>query len=233
MLALAGFGEIVEEVRDPLHLVSSAYDNMYGFIPKEYRRSNFYQMMKRSLKTGDIELVVKNTEQYIRLTSAGKAKYKRDFSVAKLTKKWNKKWVILTFDIEEKQRRTRDKLRNKLKNIGFGMLQESVWISPLPIGEEVLELMETFELSDNTFVLESSHLLMGNPLDLARRVWHLDTFEEACNEIITKLHDRDPNRRGEKLRTFRKQGLELLISLPLLPEELLPDCVSDLRKILL
>ena len=101
-LTLAGIGDVMEEARDPLQLMSSAYNNMYGFIPRRYKRHNFLQVVGRSLRTGDIEKVVKDGEVYLRLTSVGKNKVKRDFPVANLVKKWNKRWTLLIFDIEER-----------------------------------------------------------------------------------------------------------------------------------
>jgi hypothetical protein len=41
LFTLAGIGDIAEEIKDPLRAVSSAYENMYGFIPQRYKRHNF------------------------------------------------------------------------------------------------------------------------------------------------------------------------------------------------
>jgi phenylacetic acid degradation operon negative regulatory protein len=256
LLVLAGMGDLAEEARDPLQLMSSAYENMYGFVPRRYTRNNFFQMVGRSLKTGEIERVVKDGKVYLRLTSAGQNKVKRDFSIANLTKKWNKRWVVLVFDIKEKSRRARDILRNKLRNIGFGMLQESVWITPLPIGKDVWEFIDTIGLSENVFVMEVSHLIFGNPRELAYKVWHLDQFEEKyieikreienINQLLARYHDRDKQRKAKttlsplrrnispheytlesKKREFMKRLLEFAISLPPLPQELLPKSFKE------
>ena len=44
------------------------------------------------------------------------------------------KQMIIAFDVPEKYRRERDWLRIELKNLGFAMMQKSVWygLSPLP-----------------------------------------------------------------------------------------------------
>ena len=248
-LTLAGIGDVMEEARDPLQLMSAAYSNMYGFIPRRYKRHNFLQVVGRSLRTGDIEKVVKDGEVYLRLTSAGKNKVKRDFPVANLVKKWNKRWTLLIFDIEEKSRIVRDTLRSKLRNIGFGMLQESVWITPLPIGEDVWELIESIGLGNDVFVMEVFALRLGSPKELARKIWHLDKFEEeyfklkkeieVVNQLIKKSNDRYNKQEAKtplevkisdhsyrlknKKRLLMKRYLELIISLPPLPRELLPQ----------
>ena len=251
-LTLAGIGDVMEEVRDPLQLMSAAYNNMYGFIPRRYKRHNFLQVVGRSLRTGDIEKVVKDGKVYLRLTSVGRNKVKRDFPVANLVKKWNKRWTLLIFDIEEKTRVVRDSLRNKLRNIGFGMLQESVWITPLPVGEDVWEFIESIGLKHHVFVMEVLALKLSNPKELASKIWHLDKFEEeyfklkkeieVVNQLIEKSNDRYKKREANlpsissrskiydhsyrpknKKKLLMKRYLELIISLPPLPRELLPQ----------
>lgn len=254
LLGLAGIGDILEEARDPLSLAASAYKNVYGFIPRRYTRNNFLQMVSRSLKTGDIEKIVKDGKAYLRLTSAGKNKVKRDFPITNLTKKWNKRWVIIIFDIAEKSRKVRDTLREKIRNIGFGMLQESVWITALPIGEDAREFINTLGLSENVFVMEVSHLILGNPKELAKRVWQLDKIEEkyieikkeieTVNQLIARLNDRSKQREAKtpkrqkisghlyelknKRRVLIKKLLDFVLCLPPVPKQLLPSQLRDL-----
>ena len=239
LLTLAGIGDIVEEIRDPLSLVSSAYENMYGFVPGQYRRHNFSLLVGKSYKTGYIEKVIKEGKAYLRLTNSGKKYLKREFPMTTLTKKWNKKWIIVIFDIEEVSRKQRDQLRNMLKNIGFGMLQQSVWITPLPIGQDIKESLAHQGFSNNAFVLEVSHLLLGNPKNLARRVWRLDELEEKflslseekedLTESIQKFNGREKKgyiKLEENLREQRKRILEFLVTLPPLPREFFPDALQ-------
>ena len=61
LLMLAEIGDVIEEIRDPLRLVSSSYESMYGFIPKEYRHHNFSLLVGKSFKTGYIDRIIKNT----------------------------------------------------------------------------------------------------------------------------------------------------------------------------
>lgn len=248
-LTLAGIGDTIEEVKDPLNLVSSAYENMYGFVPAEYRRHNFSSLVGRSFKTGYIERVIKNGEAYLRLTSAGKEHIQREFPVMSFSKTWNKKWIIVVFDIQETSRKQRNNLRNMLKNIGFGMLQQSAWITPLPIGEDVKESISHNGFYDNAFVLEVSHVLLGDPKILARRVWNLDKLEEvyldlqnkkkkATESIVNtdgrhnkryykyKMEEKSGENLEEKLREQKKKLLEFIVTLPPLPRELFPAALQ-------
>lgn len=98
----------------------------------EYKRDD--EIIKRSRKL----LVKRGLMSYssgnlLRLTEKGKAKLqhirltKFKFSIPK---KWDKRWRVLIFDIPERKRALRDKVRSTLVAIGFVQLQRSVWIFP-------------------------------------------------------------------------------------------------------
>lgn len=74
-------------------------------------------------------------------------------------KKWDEKWRIIVFDIEEITRKDRDYLRRQLKWIGFEELQKSVWIFPYEIRDELKEFIKMcrFEFrGDVRFILADS-----------------------------------------------------------------------------
>lgn len=50
---------------------------------------------------------------------------------------WDGKWRIVMFDVSEKRRATRVRLRHMLENAGFVRLQDSVWVYPYPCDEFV------------------------------------------------------------------------------------------------
>lgn len=232
-------GDLIEEIKDPLQLTGKAYENMYGFIPEQYRRHNFSLLVGKSFKTGYIEKVIKNGKSYLRITSAGRERIEREFPILSLTRQWNRKWILVIFDIKEASRKQRNILRNTLKNIGFGMLQQSVWITPLPIGEDLREFISHQGFSENTFVLEVSHVLLGDPKVLAERVWGLDRLEEEYLSLqdqrekqaeSIRNNDGRQNKRyipsEEKLRDQKKKLLEFLVTLPPLPRELFPAALQ-------
>lgn len=249
LLTLAGIGDVAEEVRDPLSLMGSAYKSMYGFVPRRYKRHNFLQLVNRNLKTGNIEKIIKDGKAYLRLTSAGKGNIVRDFPILNLTKKWNRKWVIIVFDIEEKSKSVRNNLRNKLKSLGFGMLQESVWISPLSIGKDLREFIHSVGLSQNVFVMDVSGFILGDPKQLARSIWNLDELENEyvgiekkvnyLNQLIKYESDRINKSEGgvrkdkiyellRKKRIRARKKLEFVAYFPPLPKELLPNTLRNI-----
>ncbi len=50
---------------------------------------------------------------------------------------WDGKWRVVMFDIREKRRTTRSRLRLLLSGAGFLRLQDSVWVYPYPCDEFV------------------------------------------------------------------------------------------------
>lgn len=187
LLTLAGIGDVAQEVKDPLQIMGKSYEAMYGFIPKRYKRNNFFQTVSRNFRTGDIEKIIKNDKIYLRLTSAGKERLYRDFPILNLTKKWNKHWLIVVFDISEKSKSVRNNFRRKLKSLGFGMLQESVWISPLSIGQDMREFINSIGLSEHVFVMEISGFVLGDPKELVRSIWSLDRLEKDFLRLKDKI----------------------------------------------
>lgn len=257
LLGLGGFLDIFEEARDPFGVAADSCKNLYGWVPERFKRHNFVRLVKRSLKTGEIEKVVKNGEVYLRLTTAGKEKTIRDFSIFFLQKqKWDRKWRIVIFDIAEVSRRIRDLLRLKLKELGFGMLQESVWITPHDIILDFREFLKEKGLGDYVYVLEVSHLLAGDPQELTNRIWKLDKLNEdyqkllegikKLNQMYIKYNDRIKECQGkvkievekrfkrkvDKIkRDLKERYLAVILIDPCLPKELLPaDWLGEIVK---
>ncbi len=218
LLTLAGIGDVAQELKDPMQIMGKSYEAMYGFIPKRYKRNNFLQTVNRSFRTGDIEKIIKNGEIYLRLTSAGKKRLHRDFPILNLTKKWDKHWLIVAFDISEKSKSIRNNFRGKLKNLGFGMLQESVWISPLSIGQDMREFINSVGLSEHVFVMEISGFVLGDPKQLARNIWRLDQLEKdylhlennikTLNQFIKTESDRINKNEAKRVKDSRNKEKE-------------------------
>lgn len=76
----------------------------------------------------------------------------------KKPKRWDGKWRTLIFDIPEKKRYIRDKVRNTLEHLGFKRLQDSVWIYPYPC-EEVIALMKVdFKVGKDLLYMVVDHI---------------------------------------------------------------------------
>ena len=110
--------------------------------------NTFYKLKKRGL----IKISNRNGQIYISLTTEGKkkaGKYQINDLRIKKPAKWDKKWRILIFDIENKQKIKREALRGKIKELGLFQLQKSVWIYPHDFSKEIKLLRDFFGLTKN------------------------------------------------------------------------------------
>lgn len=73
-------------------------------------------------------------------------------------KKWDGLWRIVAFDIPDRHKWGREYFRNKLKEIGFYPMQESVFISPYPCRQEVESLASLFFLKSYMRFIETSSI---------------------------------------------------------------------------
>ena len=246
-MGLGGFLDVFEELKDPLGIMAKSYKSMYGFTPEKYKRHNYYHLVWRNLKVGYIEKIIKKGEIYLRLTGEGREKIVRDFPfIVFQKKKWDGKWRIVLFDIVELNRKKRDMLRTKLKELGFGMFQKSVYISPHNFTKDLVEFLIASQLSDFVYVFEIFHTQMaiGSAKELARKVWNLDGLNERYLRLIEEIsylifpHDRDgklnkkqdqKRKRGEAteategIREIEEKYVGLVVSDPFLPKSLLPS----------
>jgi len=100
-----------------------------GLMPGPRQRESMRRTYQRLAKQG----YVTYDGPHLRLTSRGESELRRiKFRAHAMDKrkKWDGKWRVLTFDIPEKQRRLRDKVRSLLQSFGFVRLQDSVWVYP-------------------------------------------------------------------------------------------------------
>lgn len=66
---------------------------------------------------------------------------------------WDQKWRIVIFDIWERRRGVRDKLRRTLEKAGFRRVQDSVWVCPYDCEELVAFLRADLRLGEGILYL--------------------------------------------------------------------------------
>ncbi len=102
-------------------------------------RSEIQKLAKKKL----IIVFEKNGEPVIRLTELGQRELLRyQLKEKRLEKRsWDRKWRLIIFDIAEKRRGVRDRLRQEMMAFGFQKLQNSVWVYPYEC-EQVVGLLK-------------------------------------------------------------------------------------------
>jgi phenylacetic acid degradation operon negative regulatory protein len=152
------------------------------------------------------------------LTKEGRRKLSQIIPSWQKVKKWDGKWYLVIFDIPEKIKSKRDILREKLKKLGFGQLQASVWVSPFNYLNNVLEIVKFYKLEPYVILSETDKLGQEESRVLAKRVWKLDRTNEEYKQFIQKY---------SSLKSYSKFELEIdfysiLGKDPQLPLDLLP-----------
>lgn len=80
---------------------------------------------------------------------------------------WDKKWRIVTFDIPENFKKSRNALREKLKDLGFLKYQKSIFIYPYECKDEIDFVIEFFDIRPFVRYIEAENL--DNEIDFKRR----------------------------------------------------------------
>lgn len=154
LLLTAGAGFLAIAATSPFFLINIARwiikNNKY------HRRSNvnekYLAKSLAGLNKNKIIIIKQEKDKFIvKLTERGRKVVKEImFEGMQIEKQkiWDKKWRIVIFDIpENKRRRMRDAMRQKLQKIGFFQLQKSVWVFPYPCEKEIQLLCEVFDVN--------------------------------------------------------------------------------------
>ncbi|MBL7159881.1 CRISPR-associated endonuclease Cas2 [Candidatus Microgenomates bacterium] len=223
LLALAFLGDLFEDLADAGGLMSFSYQQIYGFVPQKYKKHNFQATVSRSLKVGNIEKTIKKDQVCLRLSSLGREKIFNDIPLLTLRKKpWGGKWLMVIFDIPEKNSSARKALREKLKELGFGMLQRSVWISPHDFSSLFQEFLENIGFANEALVIGPTQIGIADEKALVEKVFRLKEINSFYQKLIEKWKNEKNKKNKNFIREIKSQYLEILTTDPFLPDELLP-----------
>lgn len=122
------------------------------FLKDENRRLQGYEVkrsLKRMEKQGLISIKQEGNQTVVILTKNGKEKllkYKVDEMRIKPQIRWDKKFRLVIFDIPVDKSKNRTAFTRKLKEMGFRLIQKSIWVCPYPCEDEVDFLKELYEI---------------------------------------------------------------------------------------
>ncbi len=104
----------------------------------------------------------------IELTEKGKALAEeltlKDELRPEKQKKWDYKWRIIMFDVWERRRKVRDKLRETLKEVGFVKIQKSAWAYPYPCEKLLVFLRTHLKLGRGVLYVVADEIEYDEPL---------------------------------------------------------------------
>ena len=131
--------EVYDTAKDMHQIISRP--SLWGKDYPEQNKQNLYSTIHYMKEEGYLKIVEKLGRKRYISTLKGKTKI---LALIKKDKKWDGKWRIVIFDVPENKKKTRNKFRKSLFDLGFRMLQKSVWISPYNTADYVEELIEYY-----------------------------------------------------------------------------------------
>lgn len=123
---------------------------------KNYLKRQDYIKVKEDKGISEIEITDKGIGRTLRTAFCG---LKVDMS-----KKWDGNWRIVMFDIPNRHKWAREGFREKIKEMGFYQIQESVFIMPYPCEEEIELLISLFSISSYTRLIKTPRFVSDNDI---------------------------------------------------------------------
>ncbi|MDP2665515.1 MAG: CRISPR-associated endonuclease Cas2 [bacterium] len=111
---------------------------------------------------GLIEFEKRDGKSYARITPAGRKVLALEEQKANLANKkkrrWDERWRVVAFDIPERRRKARDRLRAIMSELGFAKLQNSVWVYPYDCEDLVALLKADLKLGVAVLYMVVEHI---------------------------------------------------------------------------
>lgn len=122
---------------------------------KKFNTWRLRQVLKRLHEEKLVEVFETKDGQAVKITSRGKQRlllYNIDDLVL-VKKKWDKKWRIIIYDVDESKKYLRDVFQLMLRKLEFLQLQKSVYLTPYPCENEIEYLRQIYDLGKNVAIL--------------------------------------------------------------------------------
>ena len=128
---------------------------------KQFRLKGGSQELRRIVyyakQQGWVKYQGRGGDLALTLTDKGRAKLEAmHFEELHLPRgqRWDGKWRIISFDIPEDKRAARDALRRLLRELGFVLMHQSVWVQPLPCRRQVEQIKKSYGVGSHITLLE-------------------------------------------------------------------------------
>ncbi len=138
--------------------------------------------------------------------------------------KWDGVWRVLSYEIPEKKRELRDRLRREVASWGLGPWHRSFWLTPHPVVPHLKQLVSGKEEQQYVQAFESSHVF-GDRTVLIEKVWGKVALSERYKKLFKTWHEAlsEAIEAEKKLSKVLRAFVEVLRKDPGLPRELLGD----------
>ncbi len=149
LISLAGIGGVIT-----IALLAPNALQLLSPIFKKYKKrtlqpSHIRKKFKDLQEKGLISFAEEGNKTKLVLTKEGK-KQVLEFELEQMEidipLRWDGRWRVVIFDIPEKKKYARDIFRQKLVDLGFEMIQNSVWRHKYPCHKEIEFLTHLYDI---------------------------------------------------------------------------------------
>lgn len=141
-----------------------------------------------------------------------------------LKETWDGKWRIISYEIPEKKREMRDRLRREMQGWGLGPWHRSFWLTPHPILTDLKALTSQKDEEQYIQAFQADHTF-GDKEVLIEKVWVKSMLDKHYRELFKKWHDilSGKEEKTEKFKKVVTEYVNLLKEDPGLPKELVGE----------
>lgn len=164
---------------------------------------------------------VRGKKAPIIITEAGEERIRRLIPKYQERRVWDRKIYLVTYDILESRRKDRNLLRQYLKKMGAGLLQDSVWITPYNPKDIIRQFVVEKDLHGSVIVSDVGKDGSIGDESLVQLVERVYKLKELNNRYIKWY--KDIKKSGDINSYTVIKFLSILRDDPQLPFELLPS----------
>lgn len=140
------------------------------------------------LKSELIEIIDQDNVLKYTLTNKGLETLSLHFPLFRYqVSEWDGVWRIISYEIPERKRELRDRLRREMSGWGLGPWHRSFWITPHPIISALKNLVYGKEEAQYIQAFEATHMF-GEKEILIEKVWNKIKLEQGYRELFKLWH---------------------------------------------
>jgi phenylacetic acid degradation operon negative regulatory protein len=174
-------------------LAEGAIGALWKLAQGATRKGRLDRHVRNLEKAGLIECRTAGTldERIVRVTEAGHRNLAGDCDPEALwARKWDGLWRTAMFDVPESRNALRVRLRRTLRQLRFGWLQNSVWLSPDRVSDLVLALEKERVSAECLLFLEGRPAGGEDDAELVRSAWDFERLGTMHRHYLRLLKTR-------------------------------------------
>ena len=153
-------------------------------IKRNYQKKNWrsvYHSVRHLDKRGFVKILGETPDGQLKvqITKLGESIIKScaiDGIKLDKAKPWDGRWRIVIFDVPVSKNQARRAFAEKLNQLGFVMIQKSVWICPFECDEQIYVLRKFYEIEKFVTILKSDDVEDDHAW---RRKWNIAEYKKV------------------------------------------------------